>query len=306
VNGWSEGRATEFFQDQTRLFVSNQNGTFTERAAALGLDDHGQGRGIVAFDYDHDGDIDLFVSNNQQAPHLWRNDGGNAGHFLDLKLRGLGRNSEAIGGRIYVITGAQTEMRELRAGSNFLSQDPAEAHFGLGAAAAADEVHIMWPDGRVTRMSGVTANRRLRVTEQASTCTADACTGGDPCTTATCVDGACVSEDVTGPASASCVCDRPESAACTNQRLPRGFTTARSKACRALRKASHGKTGKKLQKLCKQASQSWQHAASALGKPKTKAKVAASCVLALTNAVTDASVRADRVAKDSVASSAVR
>ena len=65
VNGWSSRDASATFHaDPSRLFVSNGDGTFTERAAELGLVDTGLGRGVVAFDYDRDGDVDLFVASN--------------------------------------------------------------------------------------------------------------------------------------------------------------------------------------------------------------------------------------------------
>jgi hypothetical protein len=71
VNGWP-GDA-RFAQDPSRLFLSNGDGTFTERSAELGLVDTGDGRGVVCFDYDRDGDLDIFVANNghlrgQQPP----------------------------------------------------------------------------------------------------------------------------------------------------------------------------------------------------------------------------------------------
>ncbi len=44
-------------------FISNGNGTFTNRAAEIGLDDHGEGLGISCVDYDRDGDVDIAISN---------------------------------------------------------------------------------------------------------------------------------------------------------------------------------------------------------------------------------------------------
>jgi len=46
-----------FQADPSRCFVSNGDGTFTERGAELGVADTGEGRGVVAFDYDRDGDL---------------------------------------------------------------------------------------------------------------------------------------------------------------------------------------------------------------------------------------------------------
>jgi hypothetical protein len=59
-------------------------------------------------------------------------------------------------------------MRELRAGNNFVSQDPAEAHFGLGTTSVVDEVGVVWPDGQASSRRDVAADQRL-VLEQPHT-----------------------------------------------------------------------------------------------------------------------------------------
>jgi len=166
VNGFKlpdpgDPRATEFHNDPARFFVSNQNGTFTDQAAPLGVADTGQGRGLVCFDYDRDGDLDLFIANNQDLPRLYRNDGGNALHYLNFKLKGHAPNTEAIGARIYVTTGATTQMQELRAGSNFVSQDPVEPHFGLGNAQVVDTLRVVWPDGTTVVSQNLAADRMI-------------------------------------------------------------------------------------------------------------------------------------------------
>ncbi len=163
VNGFQALPAGEFFEDPARLFVNDGDGSFTERAAELGVDDTGQGRGIVCFDYDRDGDVDLFLANNSGPSRLLRNDGGNDRRYLQLRLRGDDGNSEAIGARVTVTAGGLTQIREIRAGSNYVSQNPAEAHFGLGDAAVADEVRIRWPDGEETVLEDVAADQLLGV-----------------------------------------------------------------------------------------------------------------------------------------------
>jgi hypothetical protein len=54
-------------------------------------------------------------------------------------------------------------MRPILAGSSFLSQEPAEAHFGLGTATTAT-VRIEWPDGLETVFTDVAADQILTVT----------------------------------------------------------------------------------------------------------------------------------------------
>jgi len=167
VNGWrvpGAELADEFAADPARLFVNRGDGVFVERAAVLGADDRGQGRGVVAFDYDNDGDLDLFIANNEGRPVLLRNDAGNgAGNFLSVELRGQPPNTYAVGARICVTVAGRTQVRELRAGSNFQSQDPMRQHFGLGDAPQADEVRIVWPDGATSVSANVAAGQTLLI-----------------------------------------------------------------------------------------------------------------------------------------------
>lgn len=150
VNGFfradsADRRADIFSDDPVRMFVSDGDGTFTEQSLALGLDDTRQGRGVSCFDYDRDGDLDIFIANFGDPPRLYRNDGGNKQHYLGVSLKGDSPNTEAIGARVYVTAGGVTQMREMRAGSNFASQDPVEAHFGLGDATTVKKLRVVWP-----------------------------------------------------------------------------------------------------------------------------------------------------------------
>lgn len=49
---------------KNQLYVNNRNGTFTERAEEFGIADHGYSTQSVFFDFDRDGDLDLFVMNH--------------------------------------------------------------------------------------------------------------------------------------------------------------------------------------------------------------------------------------------------
>jgi enediyne biosynthesis protein E4 len=165
VNGWPFCSELGFADDPAVLFLSNGDGTFTERAAALGVADRGQGRGVVCFDYDADGDIDILVVNQLSPPRLFRNDLPRSNAYLTVRLRGLAPNTQGIGAKVWLRTGSRTQMREIRAGSNYLSQDPAEAHFGLGPATVVDEVRVEWPNGQTSQLNDVAANQLLLIGE---------------------------------------------------------------------------------------------------------------------------------------------
>jgi len=166
VNGYVTANFTNnavFLTDGSRFYISNQDGTFTGREQELNFSDTGQGRGIVCFDYDLDGDIDVFVANNQQAPALYRNDGGNDQNFLTIKISGEDLNSEAIGARVYLTTGEITQMREIYAGSNFISNNPSEAYFGLGDHTVINELRVVWPSGEEKVLTDIPANQMLTI-----------------------------------------------------------------------------------------------------------------------------------------------
>ncbi len=64
------------------LFMGNGDGTFTERSREAGVDHTGFGLSCAASDYDGDGDVDLFVTNDFGFDVLYRNRGD--GTFEDV------------------------------------------------------------------------------------------------------------------------------------------------------------------------------------------------------------------------------
>lgn len=64
------------------LLLNNGDETFTDIAPAAGVADSLASWGVIIFDYDHDGDMDMYVTNSYHAPRngynkLYRNDGNN-------------------------------------------------------------------------------------------------------------------------------------------------------------------------------------------------------------------------------------
>ncbi len=65
-----------------RLYRNNGDGTFTDISAAAGVDDTGWTLGMTFWDYDNDGDQDLYVANDFGYNTLFRNDG--SGRFDEV------------------------------------------------------------------------------------------------------------------------------------------------------------------------------------------------------------------------------
>jgi hypothetical protein len=107
-------------------------------------------RGAAAGDYDDDGDIDIAVNNLNAEPFLLRNDTPRgARRWLGLRLIGAGGNRTAIGARATLRAGGALQVREVKSGSGYLSQNDFRLHFGLGEVDRIDSVTVRWPGGAV-------------------------------------------------------------------------------------------------------------------------------------------------------------
>ncbi len=137
-DGWPDLLVSADF-GLSRVYRNEGGGVFTERAAELGLDDTGQGRGVLCHDFDRDGDVDIFVANANGTSRLFRNDGGNRAHFLEVLA--------PVGTRIEVEAGGRVRVGEIPGGGGFQSGTAPELHFGLGEVEQVDAVRVRWTDG---------------------------------------------------------------------------------------------------------------------------------------------------------------
>ncbi len=141
-------------RERNRCFLNTRGGPrFADVSSVAGLDLLDDGRGIAVVDWDHDGDLDLWMS-NRTAPRvrMMRNETSEANHYVAFQLHGKRCNRDAIGARVQLILRQVDEsiprslVKTLRAGEGFLSQSSKWVHFGLGAADQIEEVRVFWPD----------------------------------------------------------------------------------------------------------------------------------------------------------------
>jgi len=150
------------FRQPRQLFL-NLGGRFEEagQRAGAALVRPGVGRGLAVADYDDDGRLDLLVNENGGAAQLLRNTHPAAGNWLRLRLVGPLANRMSLGAVARVTAGGRRQMAEVRSAAGYASVFDARPHFGLGAAPAADEVTVRWPDGRILTRRAVPANQTL-------------------------------------------------------------------------------------------------------------------------------------------------
>lgn len=167
TNGFGDVEGAQYPTDPSRAFRNEGDGTFTDVSTTWGFNDTFWGSGLITFDLDRDGRLDIAQTTKVHPTpgplRLLHNTATSAGSFLQVVPRSMGPNSQAIGARVSVRIGGQWQHRLITAGLSFLSQEPAEAHFGLAGAARVDELRIVWPDNRVTEWRDLSANRKIVV-----------------------------------------------------------------------------------------------------------------------------------------------
>jgi hypothetical protein len=108
----------------------------------------------VAFgDVDRDGDVDVLIAANRGRPVLLNNDGGHWKGHVTVRLRGTESNRSGIGARVILGVAGRKMVREIQAGSSYLSCNALEAHFGLGGATEVESLVIQWPSGKFQGVS---------------------------------------------------------------------------------------------------------------------------------------------------------
>jgi tetratricopeptide (TPR) repeat protein len=163
-----QGRSFSGFE-RNCCFLNMAGRRFATVSAISGLDFPDDGRCVATVDWDHDGDLDLWIS-NRNAPRLrlMRNDVGSARRYLALRLQGNGTstNRDAIGARVEVVaspTAAGKHVTTLRAGEGFLSQSSKWVHLGLGEVANVDRVIVHWPGGDATQYTEIEVDGRYEL-----------------------------------------------------------------------------------------------------------------------------------------------
>jgi len=151
---------------QRNHVLENEDGRFRDVSslAGPGLTVRKVSRGAAFGDYDRDGDVDILIQNVDDTPTLLRNDSRD-GNWVMVAVRSQGLNRFGVGARLVLEAGGRRQMREIRAGSSFLSMSQLEAHFGLADADRVDRLEVRWPSGQVREFDDVPVNHFLTVHE---------------------------------------------------------------------------------------------------------------------------------------------
>jgi hypothetical protein len=158
-------------QIEDQVFYWNQDGThFSDATVAKGLLDDARGHGISMFDYDRDGDLDIFSSmgghsdGSEREDILYLNSGG-PNHWLEVQLAGDDCPLEGLGGRVILVSGEREIWRWVRSSAGFDSFEVPHVWFGLGETDTIDRLEVLWPCGRGQVVEAPSVDQHLKIEE---------------------------------------------------------------------------------------------------------------------------------------------
>jgi hypothetical protein len=95
---------------------------------------------------------------------LFRNDGGNRNHWINLRLSGTKSNRDGIGAMVRVQAGGAKQWNMVRSGSSYCSASDLALTFGLGKATSAS-IEVQWPSGIHQKFDNVAADGFFTINE---------------------------------------------------------------------------------------------------------------------------------------------
>ncbi|MEL7474231.1 MAG: CRTAC1 family protein, partial [Planctomycetota bacterium] len=166
TNGWR--LVPQHFDDPTFVCVNHGTGAFkATNAIETGVTHDQDGRGLLTFDADNDGDRDLVIFSTDVPTIFYRNEiAGPDTNWLAVTLDTSADPTlapDGVGARVDVTIGAQTQSRWINASPNYLSQSELSAHFGVAGVTQIDELVVHWSNGERTTLHDVAANQRLHI-----------------------------------------------------------------------------------------------------------------------------------------------
>ncbi len=170
-DGWLDLYVSNDRNNEKFLYFNKGDGTFIKDTIELITLSENNSFGVACTDYDHDGDLDLYVANHSNENNFFFVNNGNQNTWVSFRLTGISSNRNAIGSKIRLkanINGqSYWQVREIssQTGGGAGSQNSLNAHFGLGDANKIDSLVIEWSAGTTQVFTNIPSQQYYHIKE---------------------------------------------------------------------------------------------------------------------------------------------
>lgn len=141
--------------ERDALFLNPGTGRFVEAGYVRGVDSDLDGRAVLPFDPDGDGDLDLAVLSLQGLRVLENRTPPAA--FARVRLEGPAE------GAVVRLTAGRTQVQRADSVVGFHTLRGRDLHFGLGSTDRIDAIAVTWPDGKSETWRDLPVGQRIRL-----------------------------------------------------------------------------------------------------------------------------------------------
>jgi hypothetical protein len=115
-------------------------------------------RGAAFGDIDNDGDVDIVVLNNADAPQLLINKNDNGNNWIGFKLINKSLKRDDIGAKVEVQTKGRKIYRQIKTDGSYASSHDSRVIIGLGQSKEQPSITIIWSDGQKQEIKNISVN----------------------------------------------------------------------------------------------------------------------------------------------------
>lgn len=123
--------------------------------AGSGLEPKHSSRAIAIEDFNLDGKPDVAILNSREKATLLRNNSASRNHWVAFDLVGTQSNRDAVGTRVSVTAGGQTQVLEIHSGRSYQSHFGSRLHFGVGDMETIDMVEVSWHGHEIQKLQSL-------------------------------------------------------------------------------------------------------------------------------------------------------
>lgn len=146
---------------QNYIFKGSGSYHFEDKSVRWLPDEKNCSTATAVADLDNDGDLDIVTNNVDDNPGIYINQTNESANYLKIRLHYTTQNAFGIGASVYSYHQGILQFKELYTVRGFQSSSEPMIHFGYGKNSKVDSIKVIWPNGKIQKLTQIKTNQTL-------------------------------------------------------------------------------------------------------------------------------------------------